>query len=261
MGKAPAFQMYAADFLVDTVDWTPAQVGAYFRLLLAEWVNGPLSSNMADLARIAGIPDTRTMYKMWSAKLGKKFMLNGGNLLYNKRLEEEREKQAKSREIQAEKGLSGAKKRWEGHIAPAIAQAQPKHSSSSSSSTSSSFNSKDNKDILRVSVKGFDDWWNLYGRKIETKKCKEYFMSNIKETDLFSLMRGTRNYINKNKEVKFRMYPFRFLKGEIWRDLLEPEIETTESPYRDAKPPEWLEEAFKKGWTLDGQGNTKAAGK
>ena len=81
MGKSPAFQLYASDFYVDTAGWTTAQVGAYFRLLLAEWVNGPLSSNMADLARIAGIPDTRTMYKMWSAKLGKKFILNGGNLL------------------------------------------------------------------------------------------------------------------------------------------------------------------------------------
>lgn len=134
--KSPAFQLYAADFFVDTAGWTAAQVGAYFRLLLAEWVNGPLSSNMSDLARIAGVSDPRTMYKMWKMKIEKKFILNNVNLLYNKRLEQERENQAKRRELQVQKGISGANKRWENHIATAIAQAQPKDSSSSSSSSS-----------------------------------------------------------------------------------------------------------------------------
>lgn len=136
MNKAPAFQLYAADFYVDTSGWTTAEVGTYFRLLLAEWVNGPLPNNMSELARIAGISDTRTMVKIWNRNVGKKFLMNGGNLLYNKRLEEERENQAKRREIQAEKGLSGAKKRWKDHIATAMPRVIPNDSSSSSSSSS-----------------------------------------------------------------------------------------------------------------------------
>jgi uncharacterized protein YdaU (DUF1376 family) len=136
IGKAPAFQLYASDFYMDTAGWTATQVGVYARLLMYEWVNGPIPSDMASLSRIAGISDTRTMYKMWSGTMGKKFISNGGNLLFNKRLEEEREKQAKHREIQVEKGISGAKKRWKNHITPAIAQAQPEDSSSSSSSSS-----------------------------------------------------------------------------------------------------------------------------
>lgn len=136
MGKSPAFQLYAADFYMDTVGWTATEVGAYFRLLMHEWVNGPLPNNMADLSRIAGISDARTLYKMWSRTLVNKFTTTDGNLLINKRLESEREKQSINRELQVKKGISGANKRWENRIAPAIAQAQPKDSSSSSISSS-----------------------------------------------------------------------------------------------------------------------------
>jgi len=33
MNKAPAFQFYASDFLVDTAEMTNQEVGAYIRLL------------------------------------------------------------------------------------------------------------------------------------------------------------------------------------------------------------------------------------
>ena len=111
MGKAPAFQLYAADFYMDTLDWTPVQVGVYMRLLMSEWVNGPLSNNISDLARIGGI-DPRTMAKIWTTKLEKKFQPDGAGMLINKRLEEVRQKQNKYRESQVKKGRAGAKTRW-----------------------------------------------------------------------------------------------------------------------------------------------------
>jgi uncharacterized protein YdaU (DUF1376 family) len=39
MGKAPAFQFYASDFLTDTMDWSDEQVGVHIRLLAWSWVN------------------------------------------------------------------------------------------------------------------------------------------------------------------------------------------------------------------------------
>jgi len=132
----PAFQLYASDFYMDTTGWTPTQVGVYIRLLLAEWVNGPLPNQMSELARIAGLSDTRTMYKMWSAKLVNKFVENGGGLLINKRLEEVRAKQRKYRESQKEKGKRGADIRWEKVIAPAMPVQSPDNNPSSSSSSS-----------------------------------------------------------------------------------------------------------------------------
>ena len=39
MAKAPAFQLYAGDFLTDVMDWTDEEVGAHMRLLCWSWVN------------------------------------------------------------------------------------------------------------------------------------------------------------------------------------------------------------------------------
>lgn len=147
MGKAPAFQLYASDFYVDTADWSVAEIGAYFRLLMAEWVNGPLPDDTKRLARIATL-DHGNFVKLWGPTLQGKFVKNGNGTLYNRRLEEEREKQANYIEKQRIKGSKRAEKMWEGHIATAITTAtqrlQPKDSSSSSTSSSTSLQKKKN---------------------------------------------------------------------------------------------------------------------
>lgn len=112
MRKPPAFQLYAADFFMDTADWTCVQVGAYIRLLLYEWINGALPSGVSDLARIANI-DRRTMAKMWTQKLAKKFQLNEAKMLVNPRLEDERRKQREHREKQEKSGRKGGLKTQE----------------------------------------------------------------------------------------------------------------------------------------------------
>ena len=106
--KAPAFQLYAADFYMDTASWTCNQIGAYIRLLMYEWINGALPPELSHLSRIAGI-DIRNMQKMWSAVLAKKFILDDANMLVNPRLEIEREKQYNYRKSQEESGRRGGK--------------------------------------------------------------------------------------------------------------------------------------------------------
>lgn len=133
--KPPAFQLYAADFDMDTAAWTCLQVGVYFRLLMYEWVNGSLPGTISELARIARI-NPRTMHKVWSMTVEKKFTLNTENMYVNNRLELEREKQLNYRESQKEKGIKRAEKMWEGHIAVATKRLQPENSSSSSTSSS-----------------------------------------------------------------------------------------------------------------------------
>jgi uncharacterized protein YdaU (DUF1376 family) len=73
MNKSPAFQLYAADFYMDTVGWTATEVGVYFRLLMHEWVNGLLPDDIHQLARIAGV-DVKTMRKFWAHTVGTKFL-------------------------------------------------------------------------------------------------------------------------------------------------------------------------------------------
>jgi uncharacterized protein YdaU (DUF1376 family) len=143
--KSPAFQLYAADFDMDTAAWTAPQVGVYIRLLLSAWVNGGIPNNMAEIARIARV-DTRTLAKMWRQTLAKKWKLTPENMYVNNRMEIEREKQTIYREIQSKKGIAGNKIKWKDHIAAAMPVRSPEDRSSSSSS--SSINKRVSKDTL-----------------------------------------------------------------------------------------------------------------
>jgi len=111
MKNAPAFQLYAADFYMDTAAWSATEVGAYFRLLLHEWTSGPLPNDMMALSRIAGV-DHKTMGKFWSMNVGKKFTQNDKGEWENYRLEQTRKEQQEHREKQVVSGKCGANKRW-----------------------------------------------------------------------------------------------------------------------------------------------------
>ena len=110
MNKSPAFRLYAADFDMDTNTWELEEIGLYFRLLMSQWVNGPLPNDPQKLSKIA-----RTSVKKFNylfEKISHKFKKNGDDKLYNQRLEDEREKQAKFIELQKIHGKKGAEKRW-----------------------------------------------------------------------------------------------------------------------------------------------------
>jgi len=133
--KPPAFQLYASDFYMDTNSWTIDEIGIYTRLLLSEWVNGPLPNDITRLARTAGC-STKRFQKGWS-QIKLKFSETEDNKLFNSRLEEVRQKHKEYQEKQRLKGIKGAEKRWSENMAAAIAPAmpvpQPEHGSSSSS--------------------------------------------------------------------------------------------------------------------------------
>ena len=109
--KSPAFRLYAADFYMDTLTWDTDDIGVYFCILMAEWVNGPLENDTRKLSKIAKKTHQKFI-KNWS-KISQKFTVSDG-MIYNKRLELERGKQIEYREKQKEFGALGATKRW-GH--------------------------------------------------------------------------------------------------------------------------------------------------
>ena len=109
MSEAPAFQLYSADFYVDTNEWSVDEVGIYTRLLLSQWSNKSLPNNVTRLARIAGCSPQK-FQKAWG-QIAIKFTKNGDGRLQNPRLEREREKQQKYRELQAEKSKKGVEAR------------------------------------------------------------------------------------------------------------------------------------------------------
>lgn len=94
---------------MDTGEWSIDEIGIYTRLLLSEWCNGDLPTEPTRLARIAGC-DPKRFKNRWLV-VRTKFQLNGNGRYINLRMEEEREKQRKYRELQSQKGKVSAEKR------------------------------------------------------------------------------------------------------------------------------------------------------
>jgi uncharacterized protein YdaU (DUF1376 family) len=171
MGKAPAFQMYAQDFDMDTAAWSNDEVGIYVRLLNYEWVNGGLPNDIQDLARIAREKKIKFEQK-WIKNVSRKFQENGHGMLINRRMEEVRQNQLKYSESQSKKGKASAKKRWDGHITTVKTRLQPEDNSSSSSSSSSLIQKK----IYKRKVLLPDEDWI---KELQETEC--YSHLNIKE--------------------------------------------------------------------------------
>lgn len=131
MGKAPAFQFYAADFLMGTNDLTTEEVGAYIRMLASSWDKGPLPTDEARLARICGL-EMRAFRAAWKT-LSEKWVLTDDGYI-NERMEAQRMEYQSFIERQIVKGQKGAKARWDngtGHapaMAPAMPRPLPRHS-------------------------------------------------------------------------------------------------------------------------------------
>jgi uncharacterized protein YdaU (DUF1376 family) len=174
MSNPPAFQLYAADFYMDTLGWSSEEVGIYVRLLMAEWVNGPLVDNTLELSRIAGC-DEEEFLKYW-AKPSQKFYSNGDGKIFNKRLEKTRKDQKKYIRLQSKKGTASwevrktkGKMTRDGYQPEAKPEAKPEPKSSSSSS--SSVKEKDNNPPTprkrgTVYSEDFIVFWKNYPKKV-----------------------------------------------------------------------------------------------
>ncbi|TXT35298.1 MAG: hypothetical protein FD138_1415 [Planctomycetota bacterium] len=103
MSKAPAFQFYAADFLVGTAAMTNEEVGIYIRLLCHQWDRGLVPKDKA--ARIVGV-------KKIPADVLAKFVDTDGELR-NERLEAVRKEQQNYHEKKSLSGKAGAAARWD----------------------------------------------------------------------------------------------------------------------------------------------------
>jgi len=111
----PAFQLYAADLLTATQEWTDEEFGIYVRLFVNSWITNDIPE---DINRMSGLvfagPDR--LAELWPL-IGQKFTKAPGKpgRLVNPRLEEVRKEQQEYRKKQSEKGKAGAAARWQNH--------------------------------------------------------------------------------------------------------------------------------------------------
>ena len=100
MGKAPAFQLYAADLLTDVMDWTDEQVGVHIRLLCWSWVNRRgIPRDTQRLTRIAP-----GVVSAWSV-VGEKWSPGPDDTWVNHKLEDSRANSDAFRASQRERSL------------------------------------------------------------------------------------------------------------------------------------------------------------
>lgn len=63
----------------------------------------------------------------------------------------------------------------------------------------------------------FDNFWNLYDKKVDAKKCKDKF---LKLTDLerVKIFKVLKNYVDSTPDKQFRKNPSTWLNGKCWED-------------------------------------------
>jgi len=111
--QSPSFSLYPKDFIADehVVVMTMAQRGLYITLLCSCWLQGSIPNDPALIGRLCGATP-KEIQATWPA-VSKRFIAdpNDPARLRHKRLDEEREKQAKWREKSAAGGRNGSAKR------------------------------------------------------------------------------------------------------------------------------------------------------
>lgn len=69
-------------------------------------------------------------------------------------------------------------------------------------------------------VIAFDDFWNAYGKKIDTAKCKAKW-SKLKPLEQQAAMEHVPRYVASTPDKKFRKNPLTYLNGQCWLDEIE----------------------------------------
>ena len=166
--KSPAFQFYPRDFLTDEKQMVMSleECGAYVRLLCLCWIEGSIPDDPERAARVVQAPLDR-MLEMWPT-LRACFSTNGEpGRLKNKRLDEERQKQAEWKQKSAEGGRKSAEHRKGGSRVVEPPSQPNGNQGATLQSSSSSSTSKEEKEersavalIPRSSVEDFKDAWN-----------------------------------------------------------------------------------------------------
>ena len=229
MGKPPAFQMYAADFDMDTNTWTNEEVGLYLRLLLSQWVNGPLVDDPVKLAKVGRISHKK--FTNLFQNISHKFVRNGDGKLQNERLESEREKQRKYRESQSNAGKRGARKRWKTDSKPnGDPNGKPDGETIALQSSSSSSISKEKKELKKWWGNQFDVFWKEYPNKAGKKPARIKWNKIEKQSaELFraimdGLGRAKASEGWEKEDGQYIPHPTTWLNNDRWEDEIEGNI-------------------------------------
>ncbi|MEM5397897.1 replication protein [Staphylococcus gallinarum] len=73
-----------------------------------------------------------------------------------------------------------------------------------------------NNSATKVTQEQFEQWWNLYDKKLDKKKAFSLFKSALKKHDFEKIMNGTKDYLKTITDKQFQKYPKTFLSQESY---------------------------------------------
>lgn len=63
----------------------------------------------------------------------------------------------------------------------------------------------------------FEDWWTIYGKKVDRKKCERKWNKLSNKTRL-AIIEHTPKYVRATPETEYRKNPYTYLNSETWND-------------------------------------------
>jgi uncharacterized protein YdaU (DUF1376 family) len=108
-GKAPAFQFYPMDFILDTMGWPAEHVGAHIRLMSYQWINGGVPDDLQVIQDITGLRGKRL--RDFTALLERKYPVGESGERHNGRLERSRMEKQEFQEACIRAGKASAAQR------------------------------------------------------------------------------------------------------------------------------------------------------
>lgn len=105
--------------------------------------------------------------------------------------------------------------------------ANVKENNTSNNNTRLNITSINNNSATDVTQERFNEWWDLYNKKIDKKKAYSLFKSTLKKYDFETVMNGTREYLKTITDKQYQKYPKTFLGQESFLNNYEDEIKHT----------------------------------
>lgn len=196
MAKDPAFLFYTGDFSTGTQFFTDEQVGKYLRLLMAQHQHGHLHEKQVII--ICKTHDNEVMSK---------FIKDGDGLFYNERLEIEILKRKAFSASRSKNKLGKTKQ--DDEIIEITSKSYDNHMED------------ENKDINiiksnKVNI-GFEDFWNLYDKKVDRKNA-ELKWGKLTDEERLKAIEHIPKYINANPDKQFRKNPDSYITNKSFND-------------------------------------------
>ncbi|PNZ87671.1 hypothetical protein I6I28_08860 [Staphylococcus pettenkoferi] len=76
----------------------------------------------------------------------------------------------------------------------------------------------------KVTQEQFNQWWNLYDKKLDKKKAFSLFKSALKKHDFETIMNGTKAYKKTITNKQYQKYPKTFLSQESYMNDYSKEM-------------------------------------